>query len=138
MPNRADFYVGRGVNSVWLGSIGKHGSPDQLPDAIKNAIHEEEYALAAIKMIEGRKDGTLPKMGWPWVWTNSLLTNYTYAFDEGKVWGTRFGYAWSDTFDRKEMLGIPAHKQCSFPDMADIQDKALDARSGLDIPDILR
>jgi hypothetical protein len=38
----------------------------------------------------------LPENGWPWMWEDSQMTDYAYAFDEASVHASCFGRAWFD------------------------------------------
>jgi hypothetical protein len=46
-------------------------------------------------------DATRPEDGWPWPWEDSRTTDYAYAFDNGKVWASCFGYAWFDPLEEE-------------------------------------
>jgi len=96
MGTRADFYVGRGTNAEWLGSVAWDGYPDGFDrDGLLNAINEQQFRDAVAAELANRKDGTSPEMGWPWPWEDSHTTDYAYAFDGDKVFGT-CGDHWFD------------------------------------------
>lgn len=86
MGTRADFYVGRGSGSEWLGSIAWDGY--DIGREIPKATTESEYREAVAAFLKEREDATYPKDGWPWPWKNSSLTDYAYAFDAGAVYRT--------------------------------------------------
>ena len=94
MGTRADFYVGRGEQAEWLGSIGWDGYPSGIPDTVLNAHHEAAYRAAVAAFFATRDDVTLPEQGWPWPWNDSRITDYAYAFDEGGVYYSYFGHDW--------------------------------------------
>jgi len=98
MSTRADFYVGRGVEAEWLGSIAHDGYPSSIPPAIKMAAAEDAYRVAVTELLVSRmeKDATLAGDGWPWGWDDSRTTDYAYAFAEGACWGSYFGGPWFD------------------------------------------
>lgn len=52
MGTRADFYVGRGTEAEWLGSIGWDGY--EIDDSIHAAKTEEEYRAAVTAFLDGR------------------------------------------------------------------------------------
>lgn len=79
---------------MWLGSTAWDGYPDGMPEALKAATTEEEYRGAVGGLAESREDFTTPEMGWPWPWPTSHLTDYSYAFDDGRVWASSYGSAW--------------------------------------------
>lgn len=121
MGTRADFYVGRGIEAEWLGSIAwdgypagitpneeatapaYHNGPDRHVDGewpegahLFDAITEAEYRERVGRFFQYREDATRPADGWPWPWEDSQTTDYAYAFDGGKVWASCFGHEWFD------------------------------------------
>lgn len=117
MGTRADFYVGRGKSAKWVGSIAFDGYPDGITpysektenwlgytqhlsdewptnEHLFDSITEEQFLSRLKRFFQYRDDVTLPEEGWPWPWDDSNTTDYSYAFDEGKVWGTCFGRGW--------------------------------------------
>lgn len=120
MGTHADFYVGRGKDAEWLGSVSNDGYPDGLLDLfIHGSGTEEAWRQCVSDEIGGRTDATRPEEGWPWPWDDSGTTDYAYAFDGGKVWGSNFGHRWFaiDLNDRD--LGEPdvVLGSVAFPDM---------------------
>lgn len=135
MGTRADFYVGRGADAEWLGSIAWDGYPSGLErEGLLNATTDEQYRAAVAAELDARDDATTPEMGWPWPWDDSNTTDYAYAFDGGKVHGSCFGGNWfdaaeardSDGEEREEDGGEPA----VFPNMKDRKNVTFGARSG--------
>ena len=121
MGTRADFYVGRGAQAEWLGSIAWDGYPDGIaprgeemerltpfsPPSHKNvewpegqslfdSTTEAEFRERLTRFFRYRDDVTLPADGWPWPWETSHTTDYAYAFDDGSVWTSCFGRPWVD------------------------------------------
>lgn len=93
MGTRADFYMGRGADAEWLGSIAWDGYPEGIPDEIFAAETAESWREEVTKFLADRKDRSLPSDGWPWPWNDSTTTDYAYAWDDGvKICG--FGHAW--------------------------------------------
>ena len=138
MGTRADFYVGRGPDAEWIGSIAYDGYPDGIPDMLKRSSHEKRFREQVEKFYVDRDDVTLPEDGWPWPWVTSATTDYAYAFDAGKVWGSGFGRPWWEAAsdepkaydeDGEEIVleGDPP----VFPDMTDKQNVTLGPRSGV-------
>lgn len=131
MGTRADFYIGRGEQAQWLGSIGWDGHPDSLmgdyyseSNGVLVATTEDEFRAAVTHMLINRKDATTPEHGWPWPWDDSRTTDYAYAFDGDGIYASNFGYAWFkiDLSD-EEGLGQPEErdgdeKVAVFPDMS--------------------
>lgn len=58
------------------------------------ATTEEAFRAAIAEHVAVRDDFTSPDEGWPWPWNDSEITDYAYAFDDGKVWG--YGPPWFD------------------------------------------
>lgn len=94
MGTRADFYVGRGKDAEWLGSIAWDGYPDGIDEYVFMAMNEDSYRSKVQMFLEPRDDATFPHMGWPWPWEDSGTTDYAYAFDGGQVWFSGFGSKW--------------------------------------------
>lgn len=101
MGTRADFYVGRGPDAEWLGSIGYDGYPSGIsrderhPDRLDLGVTEEgKWRSDVGDFLAGSTCATLPDQGWPWPWDDSQTTDYSYAYDGGRVWGTCFGRGW--------------------------------------------
>jgi len=90
---KADFYIMDHDGSLeWLGSIPHDGYPDgiNLKILIQNTkIMFEEMVLDFLK-----EDGIIKDNGdpWPWLWSDSRMTDYSYIFDtgQGKVFMTNF------------------------------------------------
>jgi hypothetical protein len=127
MGTRADFYIGRGKQAEWLGSIAWDGYPEGIDNPVKNATTAAEFREAVITLLAGRDDATVPDMGWPWPWEDSRTTDFAYAFDEGKVYAAHFGHGWFNPFQPH----IPDSRECDFPDMKDKKKVTLGPRSGL-------
>ena len=114
MGTRADFYIGRGTEAEWLGSIAWDGYPDGLDDYVLGAQTEAQFRSAVSIFSKTRDDWTSPEAGWPWPWENSNTTDYAYAFDGERVWASGFGSEWFRPLvdDEPEDSGTQ-----SFPDM---------------------
>jgi hypothetical protein len=130
MGTRADFYVGRGPDAEWLGSIAFDGYPDGNPEPVLDAQSEESYrALVGRVLDEERDHATLPEMGWPWPWETSATTDFAYAWDDG-VWISPFGRQWVKANDYDPEVELEG-KSAEFPDMTDRKNVTLGPRSGL-------
>ena len=122
MGSLADFYVGRGKKAEWLGSIAYDGYPDGNPEPILTADNEASYRQRVMAVIAGTDSGTFPEQGWPWPYDDSVLTDYAYAFEDGKVWISCFGCAWYDDpqleqEDDVEELDVNRAIKAVFPNM---------------------
>jgi hypothetical protein len=133
MGTRADFYVGRGKNADWLGSIAWDGYPSAIPPPIKNAANTKEFRYLVKGFIFKREDGTFPKEGWPWPWDNSNSTDYSYAFDNGVVYVCCFGTKWYNIaeYDPDKEDDENNNKDCIFPDMSKKKNVTFGKRSGV-------
>jgi hypothetical protein len=133
MGTRADFYVGRGVEAEWLGSIAWDGYPAGVDDAVHLSDNEEEYRRNVAAFLT-REDATLPEYGWPWPWDDSATTDYAYAFDAGRVYASSSGHEWFAVDTLAENYGEPddrGGKVASFPDMKERKNVTLGKRSGV-------
>lgn len=87
MGTRADFYVGRGRQALWLGSVAMDGRD---PEFFRGAITEAIFRTRVDEWMTQVDHSTYPPDGWPWPWEDSCLTDVSYAFD-GVLWMTSFG-----------------------------------------------
>lgn len=97
MGTRADFYVGRGQDAEYLGSVSWDGYPDGFDTPFYHAVSETQYRAAVVSISEERDDWTDASEGWPWPWNTSRTSDYAYAFDEGKVYAAWNDYWWELT-----------------------------------------
>jgi|SRR6185295_8554962 len=145
MGTRADFYVGRGKDAEWLGSVAFDGYPDnEAYRPILIQFSEKGFREMVAKELASRDDATLPEQGWPWPWEDSGTTDCAYAFDGGKVYVTWFGHGW-DSFAEyeakrkreqeaeekdEELPEEPERPKVEFPNMKDRQNVTYGHRSG--------
>ncbi len=131
MGTRADFYVGRGKEAEWLGSIAWDGYPGGLEAShLLAATGEPHYRAEVEKLLARRDDGTLPADGWPWPWDDSGTTDYAYAFDDSKVWASGFGREWFlATGDEPDPDDVP--ETAIFPDVSTRKNVTFGKRSGV-------
>ena len=120
MDERADFYIGRGKDAEWLGSINWNGYPKALafesegvdlpvlgqPDVTVStfrslggtktltATTEAMFREGVKELAASRVDFVSPVQGWPWPWPSSALTDYAYAFDGDAVYASHRGSEW--------------------------------------------
>lgn len=127
MGTRADFYIGTGPSSEWLGSTAFDGYPHEaksghgVPPAVIDATGEFEYRLAVADYFDSKPNSvTRPEQGWPWPWDFTSGTDYTYALQDGKVDIFNFGAAWH-----------PEEAGPDWPDMSARKNVTFGPRSGL-------
>jgi hypothetical protein len=80
---KADFFLGPGGDSIWLGSVGSHGRLEMLSREIVCAGSSEAFRRAVGAMVRTLPQGVSPELGWPW--RNGRQAEYTCAFDEGEI-----------------------------------------------------
>ena len=119
MGTRADFYVGRGENAEWIGSIALDGYPSGIPDHVLSVESEIGYRKYVKEFVSGN-NGRLPKDGWPWPWEDSQTTDYAYALDGEKVYASCFGHVWFDPKKSPEPEDY-GDKVEIFPNMKEVQ-----------------
>ncbi len=89
MGTRADFYLERDDKRLmWIGSKAHDGSPWNIPTDILiqiNPIMFEE--MVTDFLLEHRDDSIIRQEGetWPWPWSDSRITDYSYIFIMDKV-----------------------------------------------------
>lgn len=141
MGTRADFYVGRGESAEWLGSVAWDGNPRGIDDPVLTATTESDFRAAVEAFFTTRDDATRPREGWPWPWDSGLLTDYSYALDEGRVYASNFGQAWFPVDVDAPFRGEPQWDEVEpyveppqvavFPDMSAVKNVTLGRRSGV-------
>jgi hypothetical protein len=129
MPSRADFYVGRGYDAEWIGSVAWDGYPPGIPKKVLEAEDEASYRREVLNFMKRRSDGATPDGGWPWPWNDSAGTTYTYAFDGTKVWASCYGSSWWAPPDPEPDRKTLRRKAANFPDMS-MRRKLADDGSG--------
>jgi hypothetical protein len=117
MGSKADFYVGRGLEAEWLGSLAWDGLPAGLPRELLGTTTEDNYRRQVGRLLRASRDGVSAKDGWPWTWTTSHGTNYTYTFERGVVYACCFGSNWWRASDPEPDHTTLTRKAASFPDM---------------------
>jgi len=118
MGSKADFYLGRGVEAEWLGSIEWDGYPAGLPTTFRTAITLGDYRAEIDSILDTRPDAIKAVDGWPWKWDSSHGTNYSYAFDTDRVWACCYGSSWWLASLREPDHTTLKRKAASLPDMS--------------------
>lgn len=143
MGTRADFYVGRGDDMKWVGSVAWDGYPDGfVGTGVMEATTEGEFLEALATLAADRKDFTDPKQGWPWPWADSFTTDYAYAFDGDRVyvscefdgrsdWVEVAPFMKAERLSEEELEALPSCGPLSYPNMEEIQNVDFGDRSGL-------
>lgn len=123
-------------HAEWLGSTAWDGFPGTVFEDGAPPVDELGWREWVAARFANRDDATLPSDGWPWPWEDSNTTDYSYACDEGAIWGTCFGYGWFKVDASAEGCGEPDEhgedKTCVFPNMKARQSVATGSkRSGV-------
>lgn len=136
MGTRADFYLGKGKDAEWLGSIAWDGS--EIDEQIRSCTGPEAYRHAVESFLKERDDATWPKDGWPWPWDDSGTTDCSYWHFDGRTWEAAHGdvyvrcdqpYPHDDEAAEAELLKNSAHIE--YPNMKDKQNVTWGKRSGV-------
>lgn len=136
MGTRADFYIGRGENAEWLGSIAWDGHPTEPGHGVPivKAQSEYEYRWEVENLSRTLDHWTSPEQGWPWPWEDSHTTDFSYAWDDG-VYVSCFGYGWRTASDvarqSDEDIWTDPQESTVFPNMKAIQNVTRGRRSGV-------
>ncbi|MEV6906000.1 hypothetical protein [Amycolatopsis sp. NPDC051071] len=118
-----DFYLGRGPDADWLGSL-RLGVPDgRWFDEITRSRSAGGFITLVtffLRSAEIHEAGevTFGNRVWPWPWPTSHGTDYVHAFDTGAVWTARRGDRWSMRGDKYIPPG-PDETPLVFPPMRD-------------------
>lgn len=135
MGTRADFYVGRGKDAEWLGSIAYDGYLDGHPARLIRIGTERGFRRAVAGILASVDHSTPPNLGWPWPWDTSHTTDFSYAWDR-RVYMSCFGSAWR-TVKQYSRLGDTGRDRLrtmpsdAFPDMSSRKNVTMGPRSGL-------
>lgn len=93
-PEPADFYMGRGANAEYLGSVVTAGAPEDIEvwERFQN-LDDENYApkdfVDEVRDLRHATHDTPP--AWPWSYPSSAETPWAYVFDAGTVYVYRYG-----------------------------------------------
>lgn len=96
MSTKADFYIGEGNKTIkWLGSKCHDGYPDGIPTDILIQINEIMFTEMVLEFLMGEPGDSIiaGEEPWPWLWSDSRMTDYSYIFltDKCKVAASNFG-----------------------------------------------
>jgi hypothetical protein len=92
MSSKADFYIKRGNELEWQGSIMWGGNERSIPTSITQSCSELEFTMALTYFLDGKKDAVRPPTRWPWHWHSSKMTDYAYIMipEKGAVYISNF------------------------------------------------
>lgn len=101
--DKADFYIGIDKYAKWIGSLMRYGDPVSIimPRFLlsKNPVEYEELFT---EILEEVCYNVKPEDGWPHLWQDSQMTDYSYHLFDGKVWCSMNG---GQLFDPLVIIG---------------------------------
>lgn len=77
MGTKADFYVGMGEKSEWIGSLLRDGNVWNIPIDIFIQVNQTMFEEMALEFLY-EHDGITDK--WPHPWADSRMSDYAYIF----------------------------------------------------------
>jgi hypothetical protein len=136
MGTRADFYVGKGKDAEWLGSIAFDGYRDNIDAQILHCTSPEAFRHAVAAFLAERDDATLPEQGWPWPWDDSGTTDCSYWHFDGVTWDERRKHYTpcneaEPEDDEQYDKWLEGREPVQFPNMSSRQKVTFGKRSGL-------
>jgi len=94
----ADFYLGRGPDAKYLGSLPTAGAPEDIDvwgrfQSIADDVYSPEDFEAEVHDLIGTTRNGAPNgsVDWPWRYASSTDTQWAYVFDAGTVYVYRYG-----------------------------------------------
>jgi hypothetical protein len=81
MSTKADFYILDEDNIQWLGSLYRGGDPESIPTDILIQVSQVMFEEMLFEHLESN-DGVTNR--WPWMWSDSRGTDYSYFYHTGK------------------------------------------------------
>jgi hypothetical protein len=145
MGTRADFYVGKGCDAEWIGSVGNDGfrphpggKPAGVGVALLHATTERNFRRALADLTTEIEDHVTPDRGWPWPWNDSRTSDCSYWFFDGGVWDVHCkfescGPVWVPCSSPEPKNGH-GFESVMFPDMSKVRNVTGGWRSILPMP----
>ncbi len=103
MGTRASFWIGDPRNieeRKWLGCKAWDGYPSAMPFG---EVKSEADFLLKVQDLSKEDDFASPEKGWPYPWADDIfMTDYTYAFFDGKVQAAYFHHGFVPFNDLSE------------------------------------
>lgn len=92
VPEPADFYLGRGPEATYLGSIPTAGAPEDITLWERfQSLNDENYTPKDFREEVEDLRGRVGIPDWPWSYPSSDDTPWAYVFDAGTVYVYRYG-----------------------------------------------
>lgn len=112
MSIRCDFYLGRGAQAVYLGSIGHGAHAEEMAERFTGVQDPSSFEERLRNVFA--EYGEIPAShGWPWPWETSETTDTVIAFDAGRCWAADPDGCWAPLDD----LEHPTQEPCVYPNM---------------------
>ena len=96
MSTKADFYIGEGNKIIkWIGSKYRDGYIEGIPTDILIQVNEIMFTEMVLEFLMREPHSSIiaDEEPWPWLWSDSRMTDYSYIFltDIYKVVASHFG-----------------------------------------------
>lgn len=119
MQKPTDFYIRTHSGAEWIGSTPFNGHLfETLYPSLVTARTAKEFRNSVKQIASECDDFVQPTVGWPWKWSNSASTDYSYVFFDGEVEVYRFGKKKTLTDEGK--TAYSDQKATWFPDMLNV------------------
>ncbi len=93
MGTKADFYSGLGSKRDWIGSLYNNGDVWNIPLEILIQVNKSMFEELVMDFLR-EQYSVISDQGdkWPWLWSDSRCTDYSYIFmpDHEKVYMAQF------------------------------------------------
>ncbi len=123
MGTRCDFYLGRGPQARWLGSIARDAYVDAMAERFRDVTTPELFQERLQAVFA--EYGEIPaSAGWPWPWRDSHTTDTVVAFDQGQCWTAHPERVWASL----ERYDEPTSEPLTFPDMRSVDEATPEGR----------
>jgi hypothetical protein len=119
MGTKADFYCGLESKRNWIGSLYKGGDIWNIPLEILIQVNKSMFEELTIDLLK-EKGGSINdnRDKWPWLWSDSRLTDYSYIFlpKYNKVYMSIMGNIFVDPLKIRQGEDLEtAHANLGFP-----------------------
>lgn len=124
MGTRAAFFIGNPTNvgdRKYIGAFHWDGFPQEVHDSLGVIESEDDFVSALSAHVKTRDDWVPSEDGFPYPWANNLfLTDYVYAFFDGKLQFTG-GYApWCELNDAGIKKSDEEEYEVRLPEFKDV------------------
>ncbi len=122
--NRADFYIGRGIDAEYIGTVfGPRARPDVVDPHRRFVVtkhgakfSELMFRMSVRSLLMIQPDSPIPP--WPHDYPTSVFTHWVYAYEGGSVFLYRFGFLVGVVYCNGPSDREGRRKVATFPDMS--------------------